>query len=94
MATQQLTSSTPKSHHVAAPPSSAPTKGTTSILSHQSIKDSLPREVIDRIKVSYDLLEIPSCFPFLWIRITACSNFICPSLPRFANAARPFQFIL
>jgi hypothetical protein len=93
MATQQLTPSTPKSHHVTATPSSAPTKGNTSILSHQSIKDSLPREVIDRIKVSYDLLEISS-YSCLWIRITACSNFICPSLPRFASTSPPFQFIL
>jgi hypothetical protein len=56
MATQQLTPSTPKSQHIAATPSSAPTKGNISILSHQSIKDSLPREVIDRIKVSYEFV--------------------------------------
>jgi hypothetical protein len=63
MATQQLTPSTPKNHHLAANPSS-PTKGNASILSHQNIKDSLPKEVIDRIKVSYDLLLISSSSSF------------------------------
>jgi hypothetical protein len=54
MATQQLPPSTLKGHNVAAPPLSS-TKGHISILSHQNIKDSLPKEVIDRIKVSYAL---------------------------------------
>jgi hypothetical protein len=58
MATQQLAPSTPKTHHIAATPTSVPAKGNTSILSHQNIKDSLPKEVIDRIKVSYDMLFI------------------------------------
>jgi hypothetical protein len=58
MATQQLTSSTPKSFRVTATPSSSPTKGTTSILSHQNIKDSLSRELVNKLKVSYDLFGI------------------------------------
>jgi hypothetical protein len=58
MATQQLTPSTPRDFHVTANPTAAPTKGNTSILSHQNIKDSLPKEVIDRIKVSYGLLLV------------------------------------
>ncbi|XP_023719461.1 uncharacterized protein LOC111870987 isoform X2 [Cryptotermes secundus] len=59
LATQQLTPSMSESQHTAATPSSAPTKGNTSILSHQSIKDSLPREVIDRIKASGRKKAIP-----------------------------------
>jgi hypothetical protein len=75
MATQQLTSSTPKSYYAGAtsssssppPPPPPPSKGNTTILSHQNIKDSLPKEVIDRIKVSYDyLLEIFSSSFFVF----------------------------
>ncbi|XP_021912997.1 uncharacterized protein LOC110826561 [Zootermopsis nevadensis] len=55
MATQQLTPSTPKDFHVTP----TPTKGNTSILSHQNIKDSLPKEVIDRIKASGRKKVIP-----------------------------------
>jgi hypothetical protein len=58
MATQQLTASTPKSYRVTATPSSSPTKGNTSILSRQNIKSSLPREMFDNRKVSYDLSGI------------------------------------
>jgi hypothetical protein len=55
MATQQLPPSTLKGHNVVAAAPLSSTKGHISILSHQNIKDSLPKEVIDRIKVSYDL---------------------------------------
>jgi hypothetical protein len=58
MATQQLTPSTPNDFHVMENPTSALTKVNTSIISHQNIKDSLPKEVIDRIKVSYDFMLI------------------------------------
>jgi hypothetical protein len=53
MATQQLSPPTLKDHNVVAAPPLSSTKGNISILSHQNIKDSLPKEVIDRIKVSY-----------------------------------------
>jgi len=55
MATQQLPPSTLKRHNVVATSPLSSTKGNISILSHQNIKDSLPKEVIDRIRVSYDL---------------------------------------
>ncbi|XP_069695768.1 serine-rich adhesin for platelets-like isoform X2 [Periplaneta americana] len=58
MATQQLSSSTSKIHNLPSV-ASTPTKGGTSILSHQNIKDSLPKEVIDRIKASGRKKAIP-----------------------------------